>query len=325
MKKPDPEIWSAWWELDNATSFDGVLAGSYDGDFLAFWSKNLAHKPTHVIDLCCGNGGVTWLANNICNNAELSTKITGVDFTDIKPFNSMKRKRDDYPLVNFIGNTSVDSLPMDDKSVDMVISQFGIEYADLNYVIPEISRVLKNKAQIAFIMHCDWSVLAIDSLATTRRFEYLLGDGQFHEIVFELDELYNAKRSYPAVESDPLFNELHSRLKVAVYYAKNYTLKGKALPESTSVLSYVAKLVGLFDNPNKFKDRKRKKVIEEGLNHVVQTCERQNDLLNAVMTSDRLELAKDLLQQYGFQNPKISEFFYRNNIYGIQVTAERNI
>jgi SAM-dependent methyltransferase len=315
-------MWSAWWGLDNATSFDGELADSYNADFLEFWNAALAHKPVHLIDLCCGNGGITWLADSICNGSDPTTQITGFDFTDIKPFKRMNRKRENFPSVNFIGNTSVENLPMDDKSVDMVISQFGIEYANLDQVIPEISRVLKDNARIAFIMHCDWSVLAIDCLATTRRYEYLLGEGQFHEILFELDELYNSKRSYPAVEGDPIFNTLNYRLNTTVYQAKNLSFEGKVLAESSSVLEYIERLTGLF-SPKKFKNRARKNVIDEGRRNVVQTCDRQNDLLNAALTEDRRKNFLLLLDQEGFKNHCCEDFYYNGSLYGIRITADR--
>jgi ubiquinone/menaquinone biosynthesis C-methylase UbiE len=316
-------MWSAWWALNNATSFDGGLSDSYDGEFFEFWSEQLAHKPARLVDLCCGNGSITWIANTICNDPAASTRITGIDFSDIKPFKRTKRKPDDFPLVDFIGNTLVEALPMEDKSVDMIISQYGIEYSDLTLAVPEMSRVLKDNARVVFLMHCDWSAIALESQATKLRYDYLLEEGQFHPILFELDALYNAKRSYDALQNDPLFNKLHAKLNVTLYAAKNLKHQGVPLPESTSVSGYLSHYVGLFGNPAKFKDRKRKAAITGGMKNVVETCQRQADLLGAAMSKDHFQEMVKLLELEGFQLSQSNDFYYNGILYGVVLVAER--
>lgn len=142
MSNPDPQDWTPYWRRPTLTSFGDIFPNNYDGSILEFWQRQLTGQLQHVVDVACGNGALTWIANSILNRDGNRTRVTGVDFADIDPFAALKRKPGRYPQVRFIGNTPAEQLPFADASVDLLISQYGIEYSDLSRSVPEAARVL---------------------------------------------------------------------------------------------------------------------------------------------------------------------------------------
>ena len=136
MQNSDPQDWTIFWKRSTTTSFPQIFPNNYDGSILEFWQRQLAGDFHHIVDVACGNGALTWVSNEILNNGPRKTNITGVDFADISPFKVLHRKKRDFPAIRFIGNTPAENLPFEDQSVDLVISQYGLEYTNPDKTIP---------------------------------------------------------------------------------------------------------------------------------------------------------------------------------------------
>ncbi|MDH3978720.1 MAG: class I SAM-dependent methyltransferase [Gammaproteobacteria bacterium] len=120
------------WTRPTLTAFASSFQDNYDGPILEFWESQIIGDIGHVADLACGNGALTWIANDLLNKHESKTKVTGVDYAKINPFQVLERNPKDFPQVSFIGDTGVEKLPFADGSIDLVISQYGLEYSDLD-------------------------------------------------------------------------------------------------------------------------------------------------------------------------------------------------
>ena len=68
MNFPDPKDWSLYWRRPTVTSFGDLFPENYDGAILEFWKTQLVGEFNHVVDIACGNGALTWLANEIINS-----------------------------------------------------------------------------------------------------------------------------------------------------------------------------------------------------------------------------------------------------------------
>ena len=73
--------------------------------------------------------------------------LTGIDLADIDPARFLPEHRVDVAAARFIGNTAAESLPFADGSFDVVVSQYGLEYADLALALSEAVRVLASGGQ----------------------------------------------------------------------------------------------------------------------------------------------------------------------------------
>ncbi len=64
-----------------------------------------------------------------------------------------------HDRIRFHSGVPLESLPFDDGTFDLVVSQYGIEYADRSKAIAECARVAAEGASVALVMHHVGSVL----------------------------------------------------------------------------------------------------------------------------------------------------------------------
>lgn len=323
MRKMSPEEWSEYWDLGTVTTFGGGFADNYDAEFLDFWTKQLDGDLDHVVDLCCGNGALVWIANDLAKKKKAKTLITGVDVADINPFKLLKKDRKKYPKVKFIGKTPIEKLPFDDNSVDVVISQYGIEYSDLNRTVPELSRVLKPSSKMGFIVHSKDSDVLVDSRFRVEKYSYLLGEGQFHEIMFALDELFMTKNSIKEVEADPSFTPLFRALNRARRTVNQMHQGINDAAARNTINNYMAKLTRLLDKSS-LKNGKRKQAIIDAKEMVEATIFRSGDLESAALSEDDYQDFIALIENEGFSITESGRINYGgNHNYGYLLVAER--
>ncbi|MBB3764573.1 class I SAM-dependent methyltransferase [Sphingomicrobium lutaoense] len=140
MNKAD--IWNHFWQqgeqsscLPNAADIRSALDTYWDE-----FTRGL-DTPSSLIDLGCGSGA---LAERLARRND-GLSITGIDFASVG--------ESAVDGVTLMSGVSMEKLPMDEGSFDGAVSQFGVEYADPATVGPEIARVLRKGAPVAFVMH----------------------------------------------------------------------------------------------------------------------------------------------------------------------------
>lgn len=163
------EQWDRYWAYGNLHSFSQVFDDNYRGEIANFWRARFVRLPAgaHVVDIATGNGAIALLALRESDRLGRSFKVSGVDLAAIDPAAKIKDEslRGELQRIVFHSRTSAEQLPFEDGSVDMVCSQFGIEYSDVSRSASEIARVIKPGGRLAFIVHHAGSLL----LAGTRR------------------------------------------------------------------------------------------------------------------------------------------------------------
>lgn len=101
-------------------------------------------RGSRLIDLACGAGALTRLAVG----AGRGFAVTGVDYATELP---------SIPGANMRPDTALESLPFAESSFDVVMSQFGLEYADRHFALKEAMRVMAAGGQFAILAHADTS------------------------------------------------------------------------------------------------------------------------------------------------------------------------
>lgn len=173
--------WSQYWQGSNALSSfaEGDAGQGYDGEVRAFWHfylKDLADDAV-IVDVGTGNGALAFLVSEFAEQNNKQWTIHGVDAADINPSVHLRaaapiKKR--LEQINFHGNTDMAKLPFADGSVDCVLSQFALEYADHKAAVKEIMRVLKPGGKLVIMAHHADSSLIEDSKTGIRVFDYTL-------------------------------------------------------------------------------------------------------------------------------------------------------
>lgn len=153
----DIEQWDRYWAYGGLHSFSQVTDGNYRGAIAEFWRERFHELADgmHVADIATGNGAVALLALETADAAGIGIEVSGVDLANIDPVKSVgdDALRQSLGRIRFHPRTAAEHLPFGDASVDMVCSQYGLEYGDLPAAVREIGRVCGESATVALVLH----------------------------------------------------------------------------------------------------------------------------------------------------------------------------
>jgi len=131
------------------TSYDSTYGGAI-GDF---WRSAFAAPAAgdRVLDLATGNAALPRLLLSFRPQSPI--EIDAVDIAQVAPAWTLDLDPQQRQRLRIHCGVSAESLPFADDRFALVVSQYGIEYADLSLAIPEALRVLAPGGRIRFLMH----------------------------------------------------------------------------------------------------------------------------------------------------------------------------
>ena len=157
------EQWTRFWEKGTPTTFFGNFDKNYDGKIAEFWNSQFEQVPDngHILDLATGNGALAVLAAGYAHQNQRNLRVTGIDYAKIDPaglvlaeLNSTIRDK-----LTFHSHRRIEDTELSEKSVDLIISQFGFEYGEPEASVLEASRILRQQSAIALVTHRRGSVI----------------------------------------------------------------------------------------------------------------------------------------------------------------------
>lgn len=150
------QAWSSYWSRGSLHSCVDSFGGQYSGAIESFWRScfELLQANNRVLDLATGNGALPLLLWEQTRGQAVRTDA--VDLAEIAPawYSSSS-----HPTINFHPGISMERLPFPEATFDLIVSQFGLEYAQWPQALHECVRVIKPHGRAAFIMHHAESVL----------------------------------------------------------------------------------------------------------------------------------------------------------------------
>ena len=164
------EHWSRYWGGGPLTSLPQDFQANYDGEIATFWSDCFRALPdtADILDACTGNGAVAWLAAQFAASHGCEFRITAVDAARIEPDLAVAKHASLAPLlsrIEFIGNTPLEEWARPAASLDLIVSQYGIEYCDQQRLAPHLAAMLKPRGALVMLCHA----VSSDMLETMRR------------------------------------------------------------------------------------------------------------------------------------------------------------
>ena len=143
----------------------------------AHWAGFFSQFPTGtcVLDIATGNGVLLVWGTRAARAAGRELVLTGIDLADIDPARFLPEHKEDLAAARFIGKAPAESLPFDDGSFDVVVSQYGLEYADLDPALTEAARVLAPGGQLHWLAHGSDSIVVAQGRAKLEDIGLLLG------------------------------------------------------------------------------------------------------------------------------------------------------
>lgn len=172
--------WDRYWAYGNVHSFSQVAAGNYQGAIADFWRARFEKldEGSRILDIATGNGAIALLALETGDRLSRCLDVHGVDLAAIEPGKQVKDPSlaESLARIRFHGRTGAENLPFESESLDMVCSQFGLEYSDMSRSVPELARVLKPGGRFAAILHHQDSRLLQATREELAQLDFVLND-----------------------------------------------------------------------------------------------------------------------------------------------------
>lgn len=164
--------WSQFWQTTKTlNSFSASEnAFGYRGELLTFWHKQLVNisREAQVVDLGTGNGALALAAYRYLTAERRDARVHGIDAAAINPcavFADEAAIVGDLWQIQFHPECSIEAMPFKPGSVDMLLSQFALEYAEREPAVATCARVLAPKGRLVAVMHHQASDIAYDCVA----------------------------------------------------------------------------------------------------------------------------------------------------------------
>jgi ubiquinone/menaquinone biosynthesis C-methylase UbiE len=173
----DPSIWDRYWQFDRVAScFDAAGTEDYDDSVAGGWRRFFEALPpeARILDLCCGNGAVALIAAETGLARGKAFEIVAVDQAAIDPRAYVTRHREAIDAIDFRSGTAAETLPFDDDRFDAAVSQYGIEYSDMDRSIAELGRVIAPGGRVRLVLHAAEGVVSRDSRGVIAEADFLL-------------------------------------------------------------------------------------------------------------------------------------------------------
>lgn len=152
--------WSDYWQQQKAVnSFaQGQAAVGYQGEVLAWWQQLWQQLPAQalLVDLGCGNGGLALAALQYAASYNLSWHVHGVDAAAIAPLQHWTPSEPLFALlsrIHFHSECPMEQLPFAPASIDFCMSQFALEYSDMQQTLVQAKPLLRAQGKVAGILH----------------------------------------------------------------------------------------------------------------------------------------------------------------------------
>ena len=157
--------WNSYWsKTKSLNSFaEGEHSQGYTGAIADFWNTLFLTLPSKsvLLDLATGNGGLAVLAQQ--SNANFD--VVASDAASINPLALYSAEDSIYPTlkkIKFVAEMPSEALTFDDNQFDLVMSQFGFEYAQTVEALQQIFRVLKPEGRFIALVHHQNSFISTD-------------------------------------------------------------------------------------------------------------------------------------------------------------------
>lgn len=179
--------WNSYWsKTKSLNSFaEGEHSQGYTGDIADFWNRlfsTLSQEST-LLDLATGNGGLAVLAQQ----SNSSFMVFASDAATIDPLALYSAEDPIYPVlkkIKFIAEMTSEALTFPDQKFNLVMSQFGFEYAKTTEALEQIFRVLKSKGRFVALVHHQDSFISADCRDGLKVIERMMAaDGLLEQLI----------------------------------------------------------------------------------------------------------------------------------------------
>lgn len=327
--KLTPEQWSAYWQNRTITSFHGHFQKNYDGAIKQFWTRVFQNLPdqANILDLATGNGALAILAQQYSLVHDKGFRVTGIDSAEINPTEylaSQMELTDTLAKIRFISYASIENTGLPAGEFQLVMSQFGFEYADMGPACREVARLLEPQHGVfAAMLHHQRSAVLQQAKEAMRQINHCNNSGLL-DVAEQLVGLQENLRQNGALNEKELglAKTLQQSMREGLSRLKHFAGE---LQDPAHVLLFSGTLMKIFDR------RSAGSMSTQGrldtLQHLRQESDiyklRMNDLSAAALTDPELQQLQQMLDRYGLEVNKPGLIDYAGNLFAKTIVAAR--
>ncbi len=196
--------WSRYWAKGALTSLPQDFSGNYDGEIAAFWHEQFDRVPDggHLVDICTGNGAIALLAADRARQLGREWHIIGLDAARLDPSQMAAQHRGHGYLlehIELLDEQPFEVVSLKAGSVDLLTSQYGIEYCDWPRAANQAVRLLKTGGHLAMVSHAVDSDLLATMRNEAREYERIARLKFVPALTAWIDERIDARRFHQVV------------------------------------------------------------------------------------------------------------------------------
>lgn len=291
------EHWSNYWQSGMQTSLPQDFKHNYDGEIAKFWHENIESLPdgARILDLCTGNGAVALLIAGIAEQLNKQLIITAVDISQINiDFIRKNNPSSQTEMIRFISGQSAETIDQCIKQPqDLVVSQFGIEYSDLNLTAAALANIIKPQGRLIFIAH------SVDSAV----FKYMSNE----ELIYQWLQRVGLLPLFHRFVTDDIDEEglVRDINKIIAENQPEASFQGQPL-----FISWL-QLIGQIRQSSVAQIKSQKEAIIYFVNQHHAARKRQQDMLHVVKKISDDKWLQPILD-YGFESIESKELNYKN-------------
>jgi SAM-dependent methyltransferase len=278
--------WRDYWKADRRASCMPENERTAQ-EIAALWQQWFAECPggSRVLDIATGNGIVLTHAAAAARAHGRAFALTGVDLADIDPLRYVSSLEDDLRAARFFGRVAAEHLPFDDRSFDVVVSQYGLEYAQLPRALAEAARVLEPGGSLHWLAHSGASEVVQQNREQALEVDFLLAPrGPVYYMNTFVARQRRGKDMQYSVEM------LNASFAHAYEFCRAHP-PAKVVSEVCSGFTDIANRWQAYDPAD------LARMLLETERRLLDHRARIRSLLSAVMTPTRLQAARELLTQ----------------------------
>jgi SAM-dependent methyltransferase len=299
------KAWDLFWSYDRLASFGtGQGAGNYGEAIAAGWRDFFTDLPSgsRVMDLATGNGAIAVMAVEAGDNLE----VTGADLASVRPAAFVSKGKDALAKIRFLSDTPAEELLLEDGSFDAVVSQYGIEYSDLERSVPEAVRILAPGGRLRFACHAAEGSVAADTKRAIKDADFLLDEvdltGHAATCIPAIVDVERgrAKGAFAQVEAQEKYRKFREALRLVAERARSAA-------DADMLVSVHRTLTDLFQQRQSHSESEIGSKIAALRLEVEAHRERERALLGAALSADEMGEMAERLYALGLRQVRQSE------------------
>lgn len=322
MDRLDAKHWTNYWQKGTVTTFHKKFENNYDGEIKLHWNEVFGElkEGSCVVDLGTGNGALLSLLDEFLVENTKSVKAYGIDFAELNVEIISKIKSLDIVLKE---KTFIEDTGLLEDSIDLVVSQYGVEYSNLDKTVIELDRILKPKSKISFIMHNESSQIIKEGSQTLDQIDLVNSKLKLVTIIREMlptiEKLKDTGKLKYKTKADRLRNKLNKAMQEVQDFARSVDDPGYIHFFYENALAVFKGVVA-----NEYTLREKLKILSLVEKETRNLKLRMTDLTSVAMTDNKNEKFILQLNSIGFKKIKIESITYNRYNVGQILTAERD-